>query len=137
MRYVFDMPTTWVHDSASFLGGVLFVLGGAYALATDKHVRVVLVYDMVSKKARVWLNIFHHIMGIAFSSLMIYASYNMTREAWLSPDGSIHLQTTGSAWDMPLPALLKAVILLISCVMLIQFFIHLCKDLKKAVKKSV
>lgn len=137
MRYIFNLPTIWVHESASFLGGALFVLGGSYALAIDKHVRVVLIYDMVSKKAKTWLNIFHHIMGIIFSLLMIYASWNMTREAWLNPNGEISLQTSGSAWDMPIPALLKAIILVVSCMIFVQFLVHLVLDIKKIGKKSV
>ncbi|PIE46020.1 MAG: C4-dicarboxylate ABC transporter permease, partial [Gammaproteobacteria bacterium] len=44
MRYIFNSPTIWVHELAMFLGGSLFVVGGAYALANDKHVRVVLIY---------------------------------------------------------------------------------------------
>ena len=50
MRYVFNAPTIWVHESASFLGACLFVFGGIYALATNKHVRVVLIYDAVSEQ---------------------------------------------------------------------------------------
>lgn len=137
MRYIFNLPTIWVHESAAFLGGILFVLGGSYALAIDKHVRVVLIYDMVPKKIKIFLNIFHHIMGMLFSLLMIYASWNMTREAWLNPSGEISLQTSGSAWDMPLPALLKAVILIVSLIIFIQFLVHLILDVKKIGKSSV
>lgn len=137
MRYIFNLPTIWVHESAAFLGGILFVLGGSYALAINKHVRVVLIYDMVPKKIKIFLNIFHHIMGMLFSLLMIYASWNMTREAWLNPSGEISLQTSGSAWDMPLPALLKAVILIVSLIIFIQFLVHLILDVKKIGKSSV
>lgn len=76
-------------------------------------------------------------MGMLFSLLMIYASWNMTREAWLNPSGEISLQTSGSAWDMPLPALLKAVILIVSLIIFIQFLVHLILDVKKIGKSSV
>lgn len=50
MRYAFNAPTIWVHETASFIGGCLFVYGGIYALSTNKHVRVVLIYDLVSDR---------------------------------------------------------------------------------------
>lgn len=65
-RYVFNAPTIWVHETASFVGGSLFIIGGAYALAGDRHVRVVLIYDAVSTKTRRYLRIFHHIAGLFF-----------------------------------------------------------------------
>lgn len=137
MRYLFNLPTIWVHESASFLGGALFVLGGSYVLATNKHVRVVIIYDIVSKKTRAFLNLFHHIMGMIFCSLMAYASWTMTEEAWISPSGKLSLQTSGSAWDMPLPAILKAIILVIFCIMFFQFFIHFIIEIKKIGKNNV
>jgi len=57
MRYAFNAPTIWVHETATFVGGALFVLGGSYALATNRHVRVVLLYDYVSDRTRIFLNI--------------------------------------------------------------------------------
>jgi len=32
MRYAFNAPTIWVHETASFIGGSLFVVGGLYAI---------------------------------------------------------------------------------------------------------
>ena len=45
MRYAFNAPTTWGNDLNMFLMGGAFVMSIAYALATDAHVRVDLLYD--------------------------------------------------------------------------------------------
>jgi len=45
MRYVFNAPTTWGNDLNTFLMGGSFLLSIAYALATDSHVRVDLLYS--------------------------------------------------------------------------------------------
>ncbi|WP_133010921.1 TRAP transporter small permease subunit [Marinomonas flavescens] len=129
MRYVFNAPTIWVHETASFLGGCLFVYGGIYAMATNKHVRVVLIYDLVSDTARRWLNVFHHITGLIFTSLLIWASYHMAQDAWFSPLGNLQLERSGSAWNPAFPALVKGTILLTMCIMFIQFFLHLIQEL--------
>ena len=45
MRYAFNAPTTWGNDLNTFLMGGAFVMSIAYALATDAHVRVDLLYN--------------------------------------------------------------------------------------------
>jgi TRAP-type mannitol/chloroaromatic compound transport system permease small subunit len=45
LRYVFDAPTIWGNDINTWLMGASFVLSIAYAMATDSHVRVDLLYD--------------------------------------------------------------------------------------------
>ncbi len=45
MRYVFNAPTRWGNDLNAFLMGGSFVLSIAYAMATDSHVRVDLLYS--------------------------------------------------------------------------------------------
>ena len=95
MRYVFNAPTIWVHETATFVGGSLFVIGGAYGLAADKHVRVVLIYDHVSERVKQYLNVFHHIMGLLFTVLLSYAAYTMVEGAWYAPWGEMRLETSG------------------------------------------
>ncbi len=129
MRYVFNAPTLWVHESASFIGGMLFVFGGLYAFATNKHVRVVLIYDAVSARARQWLNLFHHLAGLAFAAMMVWASYSMAEAAWFTPWGELRLETSGSAWNPPFPALLKGFIFISMCFLAIQFLLHLISEI--------
>lgn len=136
MRYIFNSPTIWVHETASFLGGSLFVFGGLYAFASNKHVRVVLIYDIVSQRTRHYLNLVHHIVGIVFSGMMTFGAYTLADNAWFSPLGELRLNTSGSAWNPPFPALLKAIILICFCVLTIQFLLHLIQEIKALRKHS-
>jgi len=45
LRYVFGAPTIWGNDLNTWLMGASFVLSIAYAMSTDSHVRVDLLYD--------------------------------------------------------------------------------------------
>ncbi|HJU30539.1 MAG TPA: TRAP transporter small permease subunit [Hyphomicrobiaceae bacterium] len=45
LRYAFNAPTSWGNDLNTFLMGASFVLSIAYALSTDSHVRVDLLYN--------------------------------------------------------------------------------------------
>lgn len=135
-RYVFDAPTIWVHETASFIGGSLFVIGGAYALATDKHVRVVLIYDSVSQKTKHYLNLFHHLAGLLFSGLLTYAAWQMVTNSWFTPWGEMRLETSGTAWNPPFPALLKGLILFTVGLMFVQFVLHLINEIKELKEES-
>lgn len=131
MRYVFDDPTTWVHETATFIGASLFIFGGLYAFATDKHVRVVLIYDSVSERAQCWLRIVHHLLGLGFSGMMLYAGWTMAYKAVFTPWGALRLETSGSAWNPPFPAYLKVFILVAFAVLTLQLVLHLIRDLRQ------
>jgi TRAP-type mannitol/chloroaromatic compound transport system permease small subunit len=44
LRYAFNAPTAWGNDINTWLMGASFVLSIAYAMSTDSHVRVDLLY---------------------------------------------------------------------------------------------
>jgi TRAP-type mannitol/chloroaromatic compound transport system permease small subunit len=45
LRYAMNAPTTWGNDMNTWLMGASFVLSIAYAMSTDSHVRVDLLYN--------------------------------------------------------------------------------------------
>jgi TRAP-type mannitol/chloroaromatic compound transport system permease small subunit len=45
LRYAFNQPTTWGNDMNTWLMGASFILSIAYAMSTDSHVRVDLLYN--------------------------------------------------------------------------------------------
>jgi TRAP-type mannitol/chloroaromatic compound transport system permease small subunit len=49
LRYAFNAPTTWGNDMNTWLMGASFILSIAYAMSTDSHVRVDLLYDERSR----------------------------------------------------------------------------------------
>lgn len=55
LRYLFNAPTEWGNDLNTWLMGASFVLSIAYAMSTDSHVRVDLLY---SRQTRPRIRIF-------------------------------------------------------------------------------
>ena len=49
LRYAFNAPTIWGNDLNTWLMGASFVLSIAYAMSTDSHVRVDLLYSARSR----------------------------------------------------------------------------------------
>ena len=46
VRYVFNAPTSWAFDLSYILYGTLFMMGGAYTLSRDGHVRGDFLYRL-------------------------------------------------------------------------------------------
>jgi TRAP-type mannitol/chloroaromatic compound transport system permease small subunit len=49
-RYALNAPTAWVFDASNMLYGTLFMMGGAYTLAHDGHVRGDFLYGNFSPR---------------------------------------------------------------------------------------
>ena len=56
-RYALNAPTAWIYDANNMLYGTLFMLGGAYALAHDGHVRGDFLYGNMSPRRQASLDL--------------------------------------------------------------------------------
>jgi TRAP-type mannitol/chloroaromatic compound transport system permease small subunit len=57
MRYVMNNPTTWAYDFGYILYGTLFIMCGAYALATHAHVRADVLTRLLSTKTQALIQV--------------------------------------------------------------------------------
>lgn len=62
-RYALNAPTAWVFDASNMLYGTLFMMGGAYTLAHDGHVRGDFLYGSWSPRRQATVDL---ILYIAF-----------------------------------------------------------------------
>ncbi|WP_101758600.1 TRAP transporter small permease subunit [Oceanicoccus sp. KOV_DT_Chl] len=56
LRYGFDLGTIALQESVTYLHGSIFMLGAAYTLKLDGHVRVDIFYRNFSPRAKAWIN---------------------------------------------------------------------------------
>jgi TRAP-type mannitol/chloroaromatic compound transport system permease small subunit len=129
-RYVFDSPTSWVHETTVFMIAIIFALGGPIALARDKHIRVRILYDTVSEKARKRLDVFNSIITFLFSIAMSYAAFVLFWRASHNPSGAWQLERSGTSWNPPFPALTKGIILMALAIMTVQSILHVIKAIR-------
>lgn len=130
MRYAFNSPTSWVHETTVMLVAVAFSLGGPAALASNKHIRVRVLYDTVGPRFKLWLDRFNDLVTFGFCLAMSYAAYTMSWSATHNPMGEWSLERSGTAWNPPFPALVKTMIMIALMVMCVQAFIHLIQSLR-------
>jgi TRAP-type mannitol/chloroaromatic compound transport system permease small subunit len=51
-RYFFNAPTVWANDIATMLYGAFFMLGSAYALQRQQHIRTDFLYEKWSPRTK-------------------------------------------------------------------------------------
>ena len=82
-RYLFSQSSNgWLEIQWYMLAGMV-LLGGPYALKMNEHVRVDLIYGMVSERTRIWIDI---VGGLLFllpiCLILIYFTWPWFVESW-------------------------------------------------------
>lgn len=131
MRYVFHAPTLWVHETTTFLSAVGFIFGGLYCVSLDRHIRIVMVYDAVGPKVRRWLDLFINGACALSAAAFAYAAWKMTEKSIFTPSGSFRLETSGTAWNAPYPALLKLFLFVVLIFISLQFSLLFISKLRR------
>jgi len=62
-RYILNTPTAWIFDASNMLYGTLFMIGGAYTLAQNAHVRGDFLYSSMRPRMQAGLDL---VLYIAF-----------------------------------------------------------------------
>jgi len=135
MRHLFNAPTLWAHETTTFLCASGFIFGGLYCAVRNKHIRVVPIYDAVSPKVRRFLDIGIYLTCAVSTGFFSYAAWLMVQRALFAPDGSFRFETSGSAWNPPTPALLKLFLLIVLCLMTVQFILYAFAHLRNTGEK--
>ena len=130
-RYLFNAPTIWGHETTMFLCGVLFAYGGSYCLAGNGHIRIVLIYDRVSNRVRRRLDIAISAVGVLYGVMLSWAAWTVAERALFAPWGAFRMETSGSAWNPPFPALLKTILMLVLILMTVQYVLHLIHHIRR------
>lgn len=123
LRYFFNSPTIWAHETTVFLSGVAFVFGGLYCTARDSHIRVVLIYDQLGPKLRRAFDVVISVICGLAAAMFTWAAWIMVSRAAFTPQGDFRLERSGSAWDPVYPGAIKVFLMLILGIMTVQFVI--------------
>lgn len=74
-RYVFNSPTNWAHESMFLMFGMQYLISGAYAFREDSHVRVDVVYQYFSDRARVVIDIVTSVFFFIFAGTLLVTGW--------------------------------------------------------------
>lgn len=83
LRYVFSWSSSTNQELEWHLFATLFLLGSAYALKHDKHVRVDVFYSRFSDQKKAWVNLIGTLLFlIPFCIVIIKTSIPFAVDAW-------------------------------------------------------
>ena len=114
MRYALGIHSVVMQESVMYMHAMVFMLGAAWTLRHDGHVRVDIFYRRLSQRGRAWIDLFGTLFLLIPVALFIaIGSFGYVRSSWAilerSPDGGI-----------PGVYLLKSLILVMMALLLIQ-----------------
>jgi TRAP-type mannitol/chloroaromatic compound transport system permease small subunit len=117
MRYVFDAGAVWLQESIVWMHAVVFMVGAAYTLQQDEHVRVDIFYRDMSERRRAWVDL----LGALFFLLPLCAflglkSWDFVLISWQLGESS----REPGGMPYPFVPLLKSVLLLMPLLLAIQ-----------------
>ena len=93
MAYAFNAPTLWNFDFSLQMYGAIFMMAGAYTLATEAHVRGDVIYRLFPTKAQGWIDLilyfiffFPGVIALAFYGYEYAAmAWKIKETSWNSP----------------------------------------------------
>ncbi|WP_323001429.1 TRAP transporter small permease subunit [Denitromonas sp.] len=113
MRYIFNQPTIWVHESCFLLFGMQYLLAGAYTLLTGGHVRVDVLYIKLPPRGRVGMDIFTSVFFFIFAIALLGTSWGFFMSSYGM--GETTVETWGiQYWPVKGMMVLGAVLLLLA-----------------------
>ncbi|MBD3646471.1 MAG: TRAP transporter small permease subunit [Pseudomonadales bacterium] len=93
-RYLFNVGSIAMQESVVYLHGMVFMLGIAYTLKREAHVRVDIIYQKLSQRSRAIIDLFGSVCfllpvaGFIFWSSLDYVSFSWSvRESSPEPGG--------------------------------------------------
>lgn len=83
MRYLFSTSKVWFTDLGWHVFALVFLLGAAYALREDQHVRVDVFYTKWSARRQAWVNLIGTVcLLLPWCLIVIYTSFQYTENAF-------------------------------------------------------
>lgn len=117
MRYVFDAGLIWMQESVTWMHAAVFMIGAAYTLLHEEHVRVDIFYRKMSEQSRAIVDL----IGVVFFLLplcgfLALMAYDFAAAAW-----SIH-ETSREPGGLPYPMipLLKSIVIVMPVAVALQ-----------------
>jgi TRAP-type mannitol/chloroaromatic compound transport system permease small subunit len=115
LRYAFDTGWIAMQESVTYLHAINFMMGAAFTLQKDKHVRVDIFYHSFSEKHKALVDIFGTLLLLfPVSGFILWVSWDYVHASW-----SIR-ESSGEAGGLPWLYILKSLLLIMPLLMMIQ-----------------
>lgn len=115
MRYAFGQGLIWLQESVNWMHALVFMLGAAYTLKADGHVRVDVLYREMSERGRAIVNLAGTLLFLLpLCVYLVVESWDYVGVSWRIGERS------REAGGLPMLYLLKSVIPLMAVLLALQ-----------------
>lgn len=115
LRYGFNAGFIAMQESITYLHALVFMLGAAYTLKHEGHVRVDIFYRGMGERGRAWVDLLGTLLLLVPTFVFLIAvSWTTVFNSWALLEGS------PEAGGLPLVFALKTVLLVMPVLMLVQ-----------------
>jgi len=121
-RTVFAKPTLWSNETTIYLSAMTYLVAGGYAMRHRRHVRIDVIYEKLSLRARARLDLVTFVFFLGYAGTLAWVGFDM---AW---DSFLQRETTATPWDPPIWPV-KMAIPLAGLLLLLQGIANLLRDL--------
>lgn len=122
VRYVLFQPTLWANEMSLWIGGAIYVTSGLYAMQQRSHIRIFILYDMAPLWMRRVFDVLSVLCVCIFVAAVIWGGYGeATAKFW-------RWETFGTAFDPPIPATNKPLVLVTLGFLAFQAISNLVRD---------
>jgi len=117
LRYAFDTGAIWLQESVTWMHAAVFMLGAAYTLQNEDHVRVDIFYRDMSETRKAWVNL----LGVLFFILPLCVFFIVEAADYVAASWRIR-EVSRDAGGLPYPfvPLLKSILIVMPVAVLLQ-----------------
>ncbi|MEW8028612.1 MAG: TRAP transporter small permease subunit [Candidatus Thiodiazotropha sp.] len=131
LRYVFDLGWIWLQESVTFMHGALFLVGAAYTLKHEGHVRVDIFFHRFSPQKQAWVDMLGSLLLLMPVCLFIFViSWEYVIQSWSLREGSREAGGLDGVY------LFKSLILLMAGLLLIQGISTVIRSLSRLMGRT-
>ena len=127
LRYLFDSGFIWLQESVTWMHACVFMLGAAYTLQCEEHVRVDIFYREMTERRRALVNLF----GVLLFLLPLCLFFVVSGVDYAAASWRVAEESRNSG-GLPYPALplLKSVLIVMPITVALQGFALLLRSLR-------
>lgn len=90
LRYVFSIGWVWMQETYVWAHGIVFLIGAAYTLLHEGHVRIDVVYRAASPRYKAWINLLGSVfMGLPVTWVIFSKSLPYVLRSWRGLEASV------------------------------------------------
>ncbi len=125
-RYVLSSGTLWANELSLWMAGFIFLFAGLYAMQQRSHIRIFIIYDLFPRWLQKVCDLISTLLIVVFAIAMIYGAFGEAQAKFL------RWETFGTAFDPPIPATEKPMMLIVILLVAVQVVSNLIVDWNRA-----